>query len=402
VPGGESIWKPLLLAAGVLALSLLGWQWLRAAVPAVVLTSDAATSTTMPTAAAPAALQPPASAHAAAVELRHRQLQLWSQRLDRAEHAYQAYRDATRYPPTARPAAEHPGQMQPFAPVQEETALRDAAGKRLPGLTIRTTQDKVYVAGVETVRFTLEAFADGGGAVPLLVRQSSAQSLADTKALVTIVRVPVPFTDDGSGADESAGDGRYSAQLTPANQGFAGQPGTIRLLVELAANGQQGVAAFDIIYVPEVPGTWTGVREAFEEGSLNFYLQAKVTHPGRYVASARVQDAHGTMFALLQYNEVVAAGAVEFRLALPGLLVRDMRPVFPLRLVDVEGFLLKPDTFPDRSLMPRLPGVVHVSRSYNVESFSADEWKSEQRDRYLSEFAREAVRAQDEISRLQR
>ena len=31
---------------------------------------------------------------------------------------------------------------------------------------------------------------------------------------------------------------------------------------ELAADGQQGIAHFDVVYMPEVPATWLGVREA--------------------------------------------------------------------------------------------------------------------------------------------
>ncbi|WP_156901580.1 hypothetical protein [Azohydromonas australica] len=50
--------------------------------------------------------------------------------------------------------------------------------------------------------------------------------------------------------------------------------------------------------------------------------------------------------ALLTFNDEVAAGAQELRLSLFRLLVRDVKPVFPLTLRDVEAFLLRPAAFP--------------------------------------------------------
>jgi hypothetical protein len=93
---------------------------------------------------------------------------------------------------------------------------------------------------------------------------------------------------------------------------------------------------------------------------------------------------------------------VEFDLALPGLLVHDRQPEFPLQLVDVDAFQLKPDAFPDRVPLPRLPGVVHLSQRYGIDAFSSRQWQSEERDRYLAEYARDVVRAEGEIERLRR
>jgi hypothetical protein len=143
---------------------------------------------------------------------------------------------------------------------------------------------------------------------------------------------------------------------------------------------------------------WSGgVREAIEDGSLAFYLGVDVHEAGRYVISARVDDANGQPFALLGFNDEVGSGQQAFRLALFGKLVRDAQPAFPLRLRDVEAFVLRPDTFPDRSLMPRLPGVVHTSRSYALAAFSDREWSSEERDRYLAELGRDVADARRQL-----
>ena len=384
-------------ALGMVGLALvLGWYWLQEATAqdqsaAPVLSPAAAGFPRGPL--PPGAGGLPGNADQA---WRQRQL-LASQQLDRAEHVYRSYLEATRFPPDSRPLEEHPDQARPFAPVQDEARLRDSAGRPVAGVRIRSTQDRVFVTGTEAVRFTIEAVDDEGRSVALVVRRSFAQSVPDSKTLTTLVHADVPFADDGAGVDDVAGDGRHAALLTPATQGFAERAGTIRVIAEVIANGRQGGVAFDLVYLPEMAGSWSGVREALENGALNFYLQGQVRVAGRYVASARVQDANGVPLALLQFNDVAGPGQVEFRLPLAGLLVHEKSPAFPLRLVDVEAFLLKPDTFPDRSMMPRMAGVAHVSQRYSMESFSTQEWQSEQRDRYLAEYQRDVTRAEDAV-----
>ena len=394
------------LAAAAVLAALLGWQWwsVDAAASADAKAGSGAPSPVAAIRMGNAAATPgTAPFSAAGLSARQQQLALWQQRYMRAEHVYSAYREATRYPPDSRPLAEHPDQARPFEAIPEDLPLRDASGKPVKGLRIQTTQERVFLTGSESARFTIAAVDDSGRPVPLVIDRATAQNLPDTSALIPIVHAAVPFADSGAAPDDVAGDGIYSARLAPAAQGFAEHAGTIRLLVEVSADGQKGAVPFDVVYTPEVPATWAGVREALEQGALNFYLKAQVKTPGRYVASARVYDAGGAPFALLQFNEEVpAAGPAEFKLSLAGVLVRDKNPAFPLQLVDVEGFLLRPDTFPDRAMMPRQAGPVHVSRRYDVNSFSGDEWQSEERDRYLGEYGRDVRRALGEIERLRK
>ena len=338
---------------------------------------------------------------ASGLAMRKQQLALWQQRYDRAAEVYSTYRDSTRYPFESRPLSEHPDQVRPFDPVAEEKTLRDASGKVVKGLSLRTTQERVFVSGAESVVFTIEAFDDAKKPVVLAVGRLSAQTIPDTAKPITMILANVPFSDDGSGADIQASDGKYTARLTPASQGFANHAGTLRLLAEVSANGQQGIAHFDVVYSPEVPAQWSGTREALEGGALNFYLKAQVQIAGRYVVSGRVYDANGKPFALLQFNDEVRAGAAEFKLSLFGALVRDKAPAFPLRLVDVDGFLLRPDAFPDRSMMARQAGVVHTTSSYSLERFSSADWTSEERERHLNEYGRDMQEAKDRISSLQ-
>ncbi len=392
----------------MLGLAVLGWYVLAAGSEApsgsvqgvsgaAALPADAAAA-----AAAASAARSGSPFSAAGRQARQEQLALWQGRYERAEQIYASYRDATRYPHESRPISEHPDQVRPFEPVAEDKALRNASGEAVKGgLRLRTTQERVFLSGAETVKFTLAALDEKGQMLPLVVTRASAQSLPETRTPVALIQTGVAFSDDGTGPDDGASDGIWSARLNPAQQGFAGYGGTIRLLAQVSVNGEAGVAHFDVIYTPEVPATWAGVREALEGGSLNFYLKANVVRPGRYVASARVDDAHGTPFALLQFNDEVAAGAHEFKLTLFGALVRDGNPAFPLRLRDVEGFLLIPDKFPDRAMMARQGGVVYTSARYALDRFSASEWSSEERSRYLAEYGKDAETARAQVQRLQ-
>lgn len=336
----------------------------------------------------------------AGLQFRQEQLVLWRGRYERAEQTYASYRDATRYPYDSRPIAEHPDQVRPFAPIAEDLKLRGANGEPVKGINLRTTQERVFLSGAESVKLTIAAVDDSGKPLPLIIRNASAQSIPDSRTPIKVVQTAVAFTDDGAAADDRPGDGVYSARLTPATQGFAAYGGTIRLLAEVASEAQQGVAHFDVVYTPDVPATWAGVREALEGGSLNFYLKANVRQAGRYVVSARVDDANGAPFALLQFNDEVAAGSREFRLQVFGALVLDKSPAFPLRLRDVDGFLLIPDKFPDRATMARQVGVVHTSARYARDRFTSAEWTSEERTRYLAEYGKDAETARRQVEDL--
>ncbi len=325
-------------------------------------------------------------------------------RYERAAQVFSSYRDATRYPHESRPIADAPDQVRPFDPVVEEKTMRNERGEPVKGITLKTGQDRVFLSGQDTVKFTVQATDSSGNVLPLVITRAAAQSIPDGKQLVQQRSATLDFSDAGpsgvGGADDVAGDGQFSARLSPRTQGFAGFGGTIRVLVFLRAAGKEGVAHFDVIYTEDTPAAWGAIREAQEAGSLNFYLKANVRVAGRYVVSSRVDDARGQPFALLTFNEEVSAGAQEFKLHLFGALIRDKRPIFPLKLRDMEGFLLIPDKFPDRLMMPRRAGAVYTSGNYSAESFSPNEWSSEERDRYLVEYGRDVDTARAELERL--
>ena len=126
----------------------------------------------------------------------------------------------------------------------------------------------------------------------------------------------------------------------------------------------------------------------------------QVQQPGRYVVTGRIDDANGRPFALVSFNEELGAGPQQIRLQVFGKLLRDAQPTFPLSLRDVDAFLLKPDAFPDRSLMPRRDGLVYQTRSYPLVAFSNAEWASAERQRHLDEYRKDVGEAEHHLHSL--
>lgn len=392
------------LLTALAALALLAW-WRpdaareQVAAPRQEAQAAAAIVAAPVSSAEPASGAPLAQSTQAA---RQHELALWQRRLETAHQTLQAYREATRYPPEARLLSEQRDQARPNLPVVEDLPLRLADGSAAPGVHVRTSQVRVFVQGEESVHLSVSLRADNGTALPLRVVRASAREIPPPNTGSLYPVESVNFNDEGVDGDVQALDGVYGVRLQPQRQGFAGLSGALRVEVMLEHATRQASVYFDMVLTGLPPAVWTGaVREALEDGTLNFYLGVEVKEPGQYVVSARVDDARGRPVALLTYNDEVAAGAQELRLSLFGLLVRDVKPVFPLTLRDVEAFLLRPDTFPDRSLMERRTGMLHVSARHPLDAFSTAEWEGEERGRYLAQMQRDVDEAQAKVTQLE-
>jgi hypothetical protein len=399
---GRWQWWTAPVVLGVTALFWIAGSSGTEPIAAPVASAASATSTgaTVP-AASGATPMKGAPFSAAGLQARQEQRALWQQRLERSQAALEAYRQSTRYPHGSQPAGANPDQLYPNQPISEDHALRGTDGKPVPGPRLLTTQERVFVQGNETVRFTLSLHDGNDKPQTLRIVRASAREVPAPHTAATAAELPLNFNDDGTNGDLVPSDGVYSVQLQPATQGFGALLGQIRVEVFLQYRDQQSSAYFDIIYTPEAPATWAGgARESLDDGSLVFTLKANLRLPGRYVVTGRVDDASGRPFALVTFNEEVASGAQEFRLVVYGKLVRDGKPAFPLTLRDVDAFLLRTDAFPDRMLMPRLAGKVLTSQSYALSSFSDAEWSSEERNRYLGELRRDVADAQTHVDQL--
>jgi hypothetical protein len=314
-----------------------------------------------------------------------------------ADHTLCSYRDGSQYPAGSRPMAENADQNYPNKPVTDMHPMRLQGGGADARVQLQTSQSRVYLASSEAVAFSLRAVDASNQVLPLVITRAVAQGITYNGSRQT-PQVSVPFADDGSGADPVPNDGAFAGVLAPGQTGLAGFAGTIRTEVRYSVNGKNGVVVFDVIYTPELPAVWTGqVREAVENGSLNFYLKAEVRQAGRYVISGRVDDAQGKPFALLTFNDVLGAGPNEVKLTMFGKLMRDQDAALPLTLRDVDGYLLKENADPDRALMPRLEGKVYTSQRHPLKGFSDAEWQGEERTRYLTEFAKDVTQAKNAL-----
>ncbi len=392
------------LLAAVAALVLLA-SWRPDGVKEQVVVRRNSVAANVAVAAAPVASAGPASGVTltqAALAARQRELTVWQRRLQLAHQTLQAYRETARYPPEARPLSEQPDQAYPNLPIVEDTPLRLADGSVVRGVRVRTTQEQVFLHGDDSVHLSVSLRADDGTALPMRVVRAVAREITPPNTGSLYPVSSVNFNDEGIEGDVRASDNVHGVRLRPGRQGFAGLSGALRVEVVLEHAGREAPVYFDLGLTGAPPAVWSGaVREALEDGALNFYLSAEVKEPGQYVVTARVDDARGRPLALLTFNDEVATGPQALRLSLFGKLVRDAKPVFPLTLRDVEAFLLKPDSFPDRSLMERRAGTVHVSGRHPLAAFSPAEWQSEEHDRYLAELQRDVDEAQAKVTQLE-
>ncbi len=356
---------------------------------------DAASSTARGSAPqrtpAPAAAAP---ARSAEEEEREARRVLWEKRLNRAKFTLDTYVAGTRYPPQSRPIREHPDQEQPAAPERSRPISKDD-----PEVQLKLKQDKVFVAGDEVVLFSVGCENTGRQPLPCEVTGGMAHEAEHMLGEgVPVNGVPLPFVDNGSGGDALAGDGTSTARLQPSKQGFPLYSGTLRVSFQVRSGKAQGRAFFDILYTPSPPAQFTGkVREVVEQGSLQLYLGLQVRKAGRYVVAGRVDDEAGVPFAYVSFNDELPEGPQEVKLTVFGKLVLDEAPTFPLKLRDVEGFLLKETGDPDRELLSTLRGYVYTTREHPVSAFSADEWQSEERSRHVNEYTKDVNEAQKEL-----
>ena len=312
-------------------------------------------------------------------------------RKDRQQEAVERlarYRLFARYPPSSRPAKEHPDQMTPFLPVVRSSALL-WNGQPNDEIRVQLGQDRRELVEKEAAKLWLRCEDSLGKVLPCRVEKSKALPAPPSDSPLT--PVPLPFLDTGQQGDERASDGTYTAMLQPSELGMARYHGPVRVEVQLALGEQRAPAFFDLVYTPTAPARFVPpVRENMEQGSLLLSVPMQVVRPGRYFVLGRVDDSQGKQVAYLEWNGELAAGERSVPLLLFGKLVHDERPLFPLFLRDVEGFLLLEDQAPDRLHMPALEGPVHKTRVYSSSDFSVEEWDSEMKRRYLEEFEKEA------------
>jgi len=306
------------------------------------------------------------------------------------DHTYCSYLEQARYPYASRPAGQHPDQLYPNQPVCEANPMLTENGESEPAVRIETTQSRVYLAAGETVQLSLRAVDAQGAALPLVVTRALAQGMGG-EGKRPAPRVTLAFSSDDASA--------WRAGLAPQQGALAGFHGTIRTSVHYQAAGRAGVVLFDVLYSPELPATWGGEpRETLGPDALEFTVPLDVRLAGRYVVSGRIDDALGRPLALASFNDALGQGAQQVRLSVHGKLLHDADPPLPLVLRDVEGYLLRENVDPDRLLLARREGRVMTSRTLSLSGVPNLEWHSEERSRYLAEYAKDRLAARARLA----
>ena len=311
-------------------------------------------------------------------------------RLARAKDKLERYREATRYPPGSRPAAEEPDRLRLHEQAERTQPLTQDSPTQ-----VTVGQDRTFVTADETARLWVRCATESGASVACRVSNAQVSVVNEDGAPPVDRRAPLAFRDDGTLGDATADDGTSTALLQPQALHLGDVSGTLRVDLEVTDSRDVGHPFFTLVTTGAPPATLTGeVTDALLGGSLAFGVGIQVQTAGQYVLHGRVDDAKGQPVAYLEFNDALPAGATQVPLLLFGKLIRDQHPAFPLTLRDVDGFLLLPDTFPDRRVLASLEGPLHQTARYREEQFSDAEWTSEQKTRYLQRFQQDVDQAQ--------
>lgn len=372
------------IATGLLVALLLGWRPIGGAPSEPVAPPTRPVTTAPPRASTTVRREVVNPVDTPAPEPSAPEDDLWSRRLIRAQETLSAYRASTRYPPGARPIAEHPDQVRPHFVAPVSLPLARADGK-LTTTRVTLRQDRMFLVGDERAALAI-ACNDGESPVACGVASASATVPPDAKNATSPRATSVTFTE--------AEGGGLATMFQPSAQGFAGYRGPIRIELALDVAGESGGAAFDLVYSPAPPAVFTGqVDEALREGSLDLDVAIVINEEGRYVITARVDDADGRSFAYLSDNTLRPIGRQAVRLRLFGKLIRDEGARSPFRLRDLEGFKLLEDVYPDRDPMLGREGVVHTTKSYALRDFADAEWESDEKSRHVKELTKDVDEA---------
>ncbi|MEZ4298082.1 MAG: hypothetical protein R3B70_24230 [Polyangiaceae bacterium] len=291
-----------------------------------------------------------------------------------------SYLDWSQYPPTSRPARERPDRLHLHASSPRHLPLLTEAHERTRA-RVRLWQSHAYLAGPERAQLTVTCERD---AAPIPCTVLHAVVTTDPDPSITRT-APLPFTDDGAPPDRAAADGTLTADLAPAELGFADLTAELRVQLLVDAGGERGAASFVVGYTGAPPATFTGrARDELHDGSVRACFELDVRDPGRYLLDARIDDAAGETFAFVSFDGALARGTAEACFDIFGKLALDEDARAPFTVRDVEGFLLLEDAFPDRRSLPTWEGAAFTTRAYESTQLSEKTWESDTKSRHLA------------------
>jgi hypothetical protein len=302
----------------------------------------------------------------------------WRERMQQVIANFEKY---WRYPMASRPMSENSELLLPHHVEPTVRPLsRDA--KETSKTFIRTSQDRMFMTAGETAAVMIEAFQDGNHAQASVSRAWLSKMEGEPTTMGPPI-APIHFHDDGVAPDQVANDGIQTALVDPPQSQLATFAGNLAVAAEVTVGSENGNAYFTLTYTGNPPARFTGtMRDVVEDGSLVFYAGVEVYRPGRYNITARVEDAGGKAFALIEFKESLDQSSKEARLLVFGKLIHDEGALAPFSIRDVEGMRFIEDAHPDREMMAMWAGPFQSQR-YPMTSFSDKDYDTPEKNRQL-------------------
>ena len=325
----------------------------------------------------------------------------------------EAFERFRKYPETARPAsevAETRSATAHWVPKTTMPLLRVTDGKVQPVTTKSTvsfSQDRYHLYPGVAIHGEIRAEMTDENQTAVTVRCKSLKAIMDLSrgvALKPSLAVDVPCVEARDGSVTYA-----TFTFNPMTSPMAKSDGTIRLVVdasvEEAGSEVGGVAATTVNWSPTVAGKFTGkVRQAYEKGSVAYYLGFEAARTGFLRASIRVDQGPETgMIGLLEVRQRVKVGPVEVRAELFGKIAADAKAT-SVRLRDMDGrFIVEPGDDPAEpsGLDLPLPGIdgVFFTGKIDLAQVKSDEYQSPENDAKAKHYQAALAKAQDTCNR---
>lgn len=207
----------------------------------------------------------------------------------------------------------------------------------------------------------------------------------------------IVYRDDGQGVDRRAGDGIYSARLSPEGLFLAGstaEPAAsylVRVKARLA-NGDLREAAGGFLYSNPAAHLTGQYRDFLREGDLVIAAEVEVAEQGRFHLAGTLYARNGEPVGTAQAAANLEPGRHWIELSFYGLMFHDRKAAGPYRL----GTLALATTRQMPNALNDLAENVWLTRAYRVGQMRSTSFERPQLIEAAQRLEREAERAERE------
>ncbi len=221
---------------------------------------------------------------------------------------------------------------------------------------------------------------------------------------------PIARGDTGTNGDRKAKDLIYTFLIRPTSKDW----GALDLTVHLTVEGLKHVIRADWFSTPHQVAEIRGNMHDYRRGGhLWLDVPVNVRKAGYFVFRANLSESEGdkNFIASAEWSGKLKSGAQTIRFQFFGKILRDKNPETPFRVSMIRGRRLNEPVTPDMVLEasrggkplpedvkytePQIefikPGPEHLTEKYEITDFSAEEWKSADKDNRIK-FLRQLVR----------